>query len=99
MGEAEIVKAGLAVAVTVSDTDVVCVMPPPVPLMVTVYVPVAVEEATVKVIRELPAPGDAMEAGLKPTVTPVGSPDAVSAMAEAKPPETAVEIVDVPLLP
>ena len=99
MGDTETVNVPAAAAVTVSETVAVCVIPPPVPLMVTVYVPVAVEEATVKVIRELPAPGDAMEAGLKPTVTPVGSPDAVSAMAEAKPPETAVEIVDVPLLP
>ena len=40
-----------------------------------------------------------MDVGLKATVTPVGWPDADSAIAESKPPETAVVIVEVPLLP
>jgi cystathionine beta-lyase/cystathionine gamma-synthase len=40
-----------------------------------------------------------MEVGLKLTVTPVGWPLAVKAIAEAKPPETAVVIVELPLLP
>lgn len=48
---------------------------------------------------EVPEPGAAMEAGLKVTVTPVGWPDAVSAMAELKPPETAVVMVEEPLPP
>jgi hypothetical protein len=48
---------------------------------------------------EVPAPGDPMDVGLKLTVTPVGWPDAVKAIAEAKPPDTAVVMLDDPLLP
>ena len=56
-------------------------------------------EATVKVAVDVPEPGAAMDVGLKLTVTPVGWPLAVSAIAELKPPETAVVMVEVPLLP
>ena len=56
-------------------------------------------EATATVIADVPEPGAAMEVGLKLTVTPVGWPLAVKAIAEAKPPETAVVIVELPLLP
>jgi hypothetical protein len=56
-------------------------------------------DATVIVIVELPEPGAAMDVGLKLTVTPVGWPVADKAIAELKPPDTAVVIVDVPLLP
>ena len=80
-------------------TVVVCVTLPPVPVTVIVYVPVAVVEATVMVMVEVPEPGAAMDVGLKLTVTPVGWPVADKAIAELKPPETAVVIVDVPLLP
>jgi hypothetical protein len=62
-------------------------------------VPVAVVEATVMVMVELPEPGAAMDAGLKPTVTPVGCPVADNATAELKPPEMATVTVDEPLLP
>jgi len=48
---------------------------------------------------EVPEPGDAIEAGLNATVTPVGMPLAVSAIAELNPPETAVVIVEVPVAP
>jgi hypothetical protein len=58
-----------------------------------------VVEATVKVTVEVPEPGATIEAGLNPTVTPVGAPDELSVMAELNPPETAVVMVDVPLLP
>jgi hypothetical protein len=51
------------------------------------------------VMVEVPEPGVAIDVGLKPTVTPVGWPFADKAMAESKPPEMAVVIVDVPLLP
>jgi len=40
-----------------------------------------------------------MDVGLKLTVTPVGWPLAVKAIAESKPPDTLVVIVEVPLLP
>jgi len=62
-------------------------------------VPVAVVEATVKVIVELPAPGAAIGVGVKLTVTPVGWPLAVKATAESKPPETVVVIVELLPLP
>ena len=47
----------------------------------------------------MPEPGAATDAGLNATVTPVGSPLAVSAIAEFRPPETAVVMVEVPELP
>ena len=99
VGEAESVKLPDEAAVTVSETTVVCVTPPPLPVTVIAYVPVVVVEATVKVTVELPEPGAAMDVGLKPTVTPVGWPVAVKATAELKPPEMAVVMVEVPLLP
>jgi len=86
-------------AVTVRLTVAVCVMPPPAPVTVIVYVPVAVDEATAKVMVEVPEPGAVMDVGLKLTVTPVGWPDADKAIAESKLFKTAVVIVDVPLLP
>jgi hypothetical protein len=48
---------------------------------------------------DFPEPGAGMVLGLKPTVTPIGYPVADKEMAESKPPETAVVIVDVPELP
>src|ERR1700690_505257 len=68
VGEAEMVKLGLATAVTVSETKVVSVVLPEVPVTVMLYVPVTVFEATVIVMVEVPAP--VIEVGLKPTVTP-----------------------------
>lgn len=99
VGEAESVKFAVAAAVTVRETVVVCVTPPPVPVTVIKCVPVAVVEATVIVMVEVPEPGAAMDVGLKLTVTPVGWPVAVKATAASNPPEIAVVIVDVPLLP
>ena len=61
--------------------------------------PAVVVEATVSVAVDVPEPGAAMEVGLKLTVTPVGCPVAVKATAESNPPETAVVMVEVPLLP
>ena len=52
-----------------------------------------------KVTVEVPEPGAAIEAGLKLTVTPAGTPDAARATAELNPPETAVVMVEAPLLP
>ena len=99
VGEADKVKLPDTAAVTVSETVVVWVMLPPVPDTVMVYVPVVVVEATVMVMSEVPEPGAAMGFVPKPTVTPVGWPEAVNVMAESKPPETLVVIVEVPLLP
>lgn len=58
-----------------------------------------VVEATVMVMVEVPEPGAAIEEGLKLTVTPAGWPLVDKATAESKPPETAVVIVEEPLLP
>jgi hypothetical protein len=99
VGEAEMVKLAGAEAVTVSVTVVCCVMPSPEPVTVIGYTPVAVVEPTDMVIVEVPEPGAAMDVELKPTVTPLGWPVADKAIAESNPPETAVVIVDVPLLP
>lgn len=99
VGDAERVKLPEPTAVTVRETVAVCAVLPPVPVTVIVYVPVAVVEATAMVMVELPEPGATMDVGLKLTITPAGWPLAVKAMAELKPPETAVVIVDVPLLP
>jgi len=54
---------------------------------------------TVNVSVELPPPGAGIELGLKLAVTPVGSPEAVSDIAELKPPLTDVEMVVLPELP
>jgi hypothetical protein len=97
VGEAEMVNAGVPAAVTVSDTVVVSTVLPEVPVTVMVDVPVAVPEGTVTVMVEVPVP--VIEAGLKPTVTPDGSPDAVKVTAESKPPVTVLVMVDVPELP
>jgi hypothetical protein len=51
------------------------------------------------VIVDVPEPGALMDVGLKLTVTPVGWPLADKLIVLLKPPETAVVIVDVPLLP
>ena len=96
LGDALMVKFG-ETPVTVRETVVVCVMLPEVPVTVMRYVPVAVEEATVMVIVEVPAP--VMEVGLKPTVTPEGWPVADNVMAELNPPVTVLVIVELPKLP
>jgi len=58
-----------------------------------------VVDATASVAVDVPEPGAAMEVGLKVIVTPAGWPEALKAIAESKPPETAVVIVEVPLFP
>ena len=83
----------------VSVTVVVWVTPPPVPLMVIVRVPVVVLLFTVTVMVDVPEPGAAIELGLKLTVTRDPWPLADKAIAELKPPEIAVVIVDLPELP
>src|SRR5579859_1544670 len=83
----------------VSETVVVCVMPPPVAVMVTVEVPVVAVLLAVNVSVELPLPGTAIEVGLKLAVTPDGRPEAERETAELKPPLTVVEIVELPEAP
>jgi len=51
------------------------------------------------VIVDLPAPGAAIELGLNVTVCAPPCPEADKLIAESKPPETVVVIVEVPVLP
>jgi len=55
--------------------------------------------ATVSVIVDVPAPGAAIEVGLKLMVTPAGWPVAERATAESKPPEMVVVTTTGPLWP
>ena len=48
---------------------------------------------------EEPDPGAEIEAGLNPTLAPLGRPEAPREMAPLNPPETVVLIVDDPELP
>ena len=74
-----------------------CVMPPPVPVIVIGKVPVGAVLDTVRVKSDVPEP--VMEVGLKLPVTPVGTPVADKATAESKPPETAMVTTAKPLWP
>src|SRR5258708_29902564 len=78
-------------------TVVVCVTPPPVAVIVMVRVPVLAVEATLISMPAFPAPGATMVVGLSLTMTPAPCPDADSAIAELKPPETAVVIFALPI--
>ena len=93
-GEAESVKLGAAV--TVSVTVALCWTPPPFPLTVMGYVPVAVLDPTVIVIVEVPPPGAAIVLGLKLTVVPVGTPEADRPIELLNPPLIVVVMVEVP---
>src|SRR5208337_467707 len=97
VGEADIVKLG--VAVTVSVTVAVRWIPPPLAVTVMGYVPTAVLAPTVMVMVELPAPGAGIVLGLKLTVVPVGTPVADRLIELLKPPLTVVVIVEVPRWP
>ena len=70
-------------------------MPPPVAVMVIVWLPVEALLLALKVTVELPDPGAAIEVGLKVAVTPVGRPLAESEIAELKPPATVVVTLEV----
>lgn len=69
----------------------VWVLPPPVAVMVMVEEPKAALD-TLAVMVEEPAPGAVMVEGLKLTVTPEGTPEAVRVTGELKPPATVVVI-------
>ena len=68
---------------------------PPVPVTVTVVVPSAACAVAVKVSVELPLPGAGIGLGLNEAVTPAGRPVALRLMAELKPPEIVVVMVEV----
>ena len=77
-------------------TVVVCVTPSPLAVMVILWVPTKAFLLTFTVIVELPDPGATMELGLKVTVCSPPSPVADKEMAESKPPDTRVVIVEIP---
>jgi len=64
---------------------VLFVLPPPVPVMVTVRVPVVARELAVNWRVDVPVPGAEIEVGLKLAVTPLGRPLADREIAELKP--------------
>ena len=66
---------------------------------VIVRVPVVAVRATLTCIPACPAPGAAIVLGLKVTFTPVPCPDADNEIAELKPPEIVVVILDRPEAP
>lgn len=94
-GDADSEKLGVAVAFTVKLTVVVWVRLPEVPVTVTVAVPVVAVELAVNVNTLLEV------AGLVPklALTPEGSPDAERVTLPVKPPEGAMLMVVLPLLP
>jgi hypothetical protein len=83
----------------VSVIVVIWVTPPAVPVIVIVRVPVVALRLTVTVMVDVPEPGAGIELGLNLTVTRDPWPLADKPIAELKPPEIAVVIVDVPELP
>ena len=95
LGEADSEKFGVAVAFTVSETDVVCDNVPDVPVIVTALVPVVAVLLAVKVTTLVPVVGFVPNVA----VTPVGRPDAERVTLPVKPPLGVTVIVELPLLP
>lgn len=77
-------------------TVAVCVFPPPVPVIVMVWVPTVAFLPTLTVIVDDPEPGAAIELGLKVTVCWFPCPEADKVTAESKPLSAAVVMVEVP---
>lgn len=78
---------------------VVCDVPPPVPVMVILYVPMRAERETVRLKSDVPEPGAPIDDGLKLYVTPEGTPVADKAIAASNPPEIFVVTTAYPLCP
>src|ERR1700683_991945 len=84
---------------TVSVTVAVCVLPPPVPVIVMVWAPTVARVPTWTVIVDDPEPGAAMGFGLNVTVCWFPSPEADKVTAESKPLSAAVVMGEVPEWP
>jgi hypothetical protein len=97
-GFAESEKLAVVPLVIVRLMVAVSVKPPPVPVMVTVEVPTLALLLAVRVSVDEPEPPE-MLVGLKLAVTPDGKPLADRETALLNPPETLLEIVEVPELP
>src|ERR1017187_899198 len=75
---------------------IVCVMPPPVAVMVIVSFPVDALLLALTVKVALPLPGAIMELGPNVTVSPLRCPETDRAIAELNLPDTFVITVEVP---
>ena len=95
MGEAESEKFGVATAFTVSETVVVWVKAPEVPVMVIVEVPVV----AVAFALNVSTLEDVVGLVPKVAVTPAGRPEAERVTLPVKPPVGLTVIVLVPLPP
>jgi len=95
VGEAAMVKVGVAGALTVRATVVVAVRLPEVPVIVTVADPVAAVLLAVSVSTLVPVVGLVPNAA----VTPLGRPDAANVTLPENPPASFTVMVLVPLLP
>lgn len=95
VGDAEMVKFGDVVVVTVRATVVVAVSVPEVPVIVTVEVPVVAVLLAVSVITLVPVVGFVPNVA----VTPLGNPDAARVTLPLNPPTSVTVIVLVPLPP
>jgi len=95
VGDAAMVKFGVAVEFTVNARVVVAVKLPEVPVMVTVADPVVAVLLAVSVSTLVPVVGFVPNAA----VTPEGRPDAASVTLPLNPPTSVTVIVLVPLLP
>ena len=89
-------KSGVGGALTVRLMGILCVRPPPAPVIVTVACPVVAVFDAAKV-RALAFP--VVEGGLKLAVTPAGNPLALNATLSVKPPVRVMVIVTIPLAP
>jgi len=95
VGDAAMVKFGVAVEFTVSASVVVAVKLPEVPVMVTVADPVVAVLLAVSVSTLVPVVGFVPNAA----VTPLGRPDAARVTLPVNPPTSVTVIVLVPLPP
>src|SRR5439155_21550627 len=78
--------------VTLRLIAVACVCPPPAPVITTLQAPGAAAPAEIVSVAE-PAPGAAIELGVKLANAPAGRPDTESETPALKPPESVVVIV------
>jgi len=100
VGLADILKLALVVTVRVTVVVALYLPPPVLPVTTMGYVPTAVFDPTVIRMADVPVPGAGMGLGLKFTVVPDGTPEALRVTALLMPPPVKVEvIVDVSELP
>src|SRR5215468_10741842 len=90
---------GTMFGATVRVSVVVWLAPTPLAVMVIGYVPTGTELPTAMVTAEVPDPGVGIVDGLKPTLTPVGCPEALSIIGLLNAPIATVVTVALPDVP